>query len=587
MAWQPTLGAVHSAGLTAFRVWAPDARSLELETGGARHAMAREPDGCWSIRLPVGPGTLYRYAPNGDGPFPDPASRFQPEGVHGPSQVVSREFPWTDDAWANLPRERLVIYELHTGTFTPEGTFAAAAVRLPYLRDLGVTAVELMPVSAFPGQRNWGYDGVQPFAPAACYGAPEDMKAFVDRAHRLGLAVFLDVVYNHFGPDGAYQGAYSKHYYSDRHGSPWGEGINFDGPHADGVRRYVLENVRHWVGDFHLDGLRLDATHALIDLSPVHILADIARTARETGRPVHIIAEDDRNERRLLDPAPAGGYALDGVWADDFHHQIRVRLNGDRDGYFADFDGAAPSIARALADGWFYSGQRSESRGAPRGTDPAGIAKDRFVVCIQNHDQIGNRAFGDRLHHTVSEGAWRAASALLLLAPETPLLFMGQEWGASSPFQFFTDHYEELGKLVTAGRRREFSRFEAFAGPATRERIPDPQSAVTFERSKLDWSEIGREPHAGLLAYCRALLAIRAGLAEPLRPSALDANTILLEGAVTVVVRLEGAGDAVLPGEWSVKLASDPRIALQAGHVAFPGPGAAVFERSLREPVGA
>ncbi|MEZ5355936.1 MAG: malto-oligosyltrehalose trehalohydrolase [Bryobacteraceae bacterium] len=576
MSWQPATGAIHEGGVTRFRVWAPEAESIELMLEGeGPRAMERGADGYWSTAAAVGVGGRYRYRVNGEGPFPDPASRYQPLGVHGPSEIVDRAFPWTDGGWRGVARSRLVIYELHVGAFTAEGTFAAAAERLPYLRDLGVTAVELMPVADFPGERNWGYDGVSPFAPARCYGRPDELKRFVDRAHREGLAVFLDVVYNHFGPDGAYQGVYSKDYYSRRHRSPWGAGINYDGAGCEAVRRYAIENAQHWVEDFHMDGLRLDATHAILDDSAPHLLAELAEAVHGCGRLVHVFAEDDRNRRTLMTE-----YGLDGVWADDFHHHTRVRLAGDHDGYFADFDGRAESLARTLRDGWFYSGQHSEYRGGARGTSAEGLEKDRFVICIQNHDQIGNRAFGERLHHQVSDGAWRAASAMLLLAPETPLLFMGQEWGASSPFQYFTDHHEDLGRKVTAGRRREFQRFRAFADPALREKIPDPQSADTFLRSKLRWEELEQGPHASLVSYYRALLGVRRRLSAPLAPRVLDEDTIALEGDVTAVIRLAGAGAApVREADEAVLVASEDGIRAGKGRVLFPGPGAVVLGR--------
>jgi maltooligosyltrehalose trehalohydrolase len=572
--WQPSLGASFRGAVTVFRVWAPDAEAVDLvlerPDQPSVHPMVNYADGYFSIRVPhVAPGDLYRFRVDGRGPFPDPASRWQPQGVHGPSAVVDpAAYSWRDEQWTGIPLKDLVLYELHTGTFTPAGTFRAAEEKLPELVDLGVNAVELMPVADFAGNRNWGYDGVAPFAPARCYGTPDDLRHFVDAAHGLGLAVFIDVVYNHFGPDGAYQGAFSRHYFSQTHKSPWGDGINFDGPLSSPVRDYFIENALRWVHEYHADGLRFDATHAIVDDSPRHILASITSSVRASlagaSRHVHLIAEDVNNLALMLKPESQGGWELDALWSDDFHHQMRRALAGDHDGYFQDFDGSAASIAETVRKGWFYCGQHAPYFGGPRGTDPAGIAYPRFVCFIQNHDQIGNRAFGDRLNHKIDLAAYRAASALLLFLPETPLLFMGQEWAASTPFLYFTDHHPELGKLVTEGRRREFSRFTAFSGPASREAIPDPQQAMTFEKSRLLWEERGQEPHASVMRLYRDLLRLRRtdpafqtpGRSAELGVSALDEETLVLRResasgeAILAVIRLRGSG--------AVDLASHP-----------------------------
>lgn len=563
------LGAHPEEEGTRFRVWAPGARSVRvsLEAGravGSTVPLARGMDGRFEALVPrVRPGDLYRYFLDDHGPYPDPASRFQPQGLHGPSEVVDPEaFRWSDAAWTGVPLERLVLYELHVGTFTPAGTFAGAAERLPELRDLGVTAVELMPLGEFPGERNWGYDSGALFAPAHCYGAPDDLRRFVDRAHGLGLAVHLDVVYNHFGPDGAYATVLSPHFFSSRHESPWGKGINFDGPHADGVRAFFIENALHWLREYHFDGLRLDATHAIVDESPRHFLADLAAAVHGgiRDRTVLVIAEDVRNLTSLVTPAAGGGEGLDALWSDDFHHVTRRLLAGDHEGYYCDFEGTTPELARTMQQGWLYTGQRSEHFGGPRGTDPGGLAPIRFVFFLQNHDQVGNRALGSRLHHEIDPAAFRAATTLLTGAPQVPLLFMGQEWGASSPFRFFTDHPEPLGQLVTEGRRREFRHFSAFADPQARERIPDPQALETFHASRLDWAERDREPHASILRLHRALLRLRRE--EPawrwsdgsrFEVSAADGGTVLLRresgGAATLTVaRLNGSGTVRLPG---------------------------------------
>ena len=457
-------------------------------------------------------GDRYRLQRDDNAPWPDPCSRWQPDGVHGPSMLIDpAAFTWTDADWRGVPRHRLVIYELHVGTFTPEGTFAAAAERLADLVDLGITAVELMPVAAFPGARNWGYDGAALFAPSERYGHPDDLRALVDRAHALGLAVLLDVVYNHLGPDGAYLAAWMPTIFTDRHASPWGRGINLDGPGCAHVRRLICDNALHWLLEYHLDGLRLDATHALTDDSPEHILAQLARdvATHVEQQHVHLIAEDERNLDTLLHPLAQGGYGMTGVLADDFHHAVRRHLAGDHEAWFADFRGSTDEIAAAVRDGWVFTGQHASHYDGPRGTSPADLPVEASVICLQNHDQVGNRAHGDRLHHQIAEAAWLAATTLLLMAPETPMLFMGQEWAASSPFLFFTDHEATLGELVVEGRRREFVRFSTFNDPEVRERIPSPQAEWTWRKSVLDWEERTLPRHAHVLAETRALLAVR------------------------------------------------------------------------------
>jgi maltooligosyltrehalose trehalohydrolase len=566
MRWRPSLGAIPEAGGTRFRVLAPRASALEvrIERAGAIERTKMTPDGRGYHEAFVPgarPGDRYRIALDGQ-PFPDPASRFQPDGVHSASQIADPVmFRWTDAGWHGVPLARLVLYEVHVGTFTPEGTFAALAARLLALAELGATAIELMPVADFPGHRNWGYDGGALFAPARCYGTPDDLRRLIDRAHGLGLAMHLDVVYNHFGPDGAYAAAFNPDFFSTQHQSPWGAGINLDGPRSDLAREYFIENACHWIHEYHFDGLRLDATHAMVDESPRHFLAELADRVRGTvgGREVQLIAEDARNWAHMVRPESDRGWGLDAVWSDDFHHVTRRLLAGDDEGYFRDFAGTTEELAAALRAGWLFTGQRSAYAGRPRGTVPDGIPPARFVIFNQNHDQVGNRAFGERLHHQIEPAAYRAASTLLLMAPQTPLLFMGQEWAASTPFRFFTDHAEPLGAQVTAGRRLEFERFPSFSDPAVRQRIPDPQSARAFEDSRLDWNEREREGHAEVLRLFQALLALRhthAALAGGEGAShdaqALDADTIRLvrrsaEGAtLEVVVRLRGAGAVTL-----------------------------------------
>ncbi len=552
-----------------FRVWASAAQDITLQVdmadkGPERHvALRRIGDGMFEARVEgAGDGTRYRYLVNGQGPYPDPASRSQPAGVHGASEVVDwTRFAWHDARWRGVRFEDLVVYELHVGTFTRAGSFLDLLDRLPYLVRLGVTAIELMPVAAFPGRRNWGYDGAALFAPASQYGGPDDLRRLVDGAHRAGLAVLVDVVYTHLGPDGAYLSVFSPDFFSPHHKSPWGDGVNLDGPGSAMVRRFVADNALHWIHEYHVDGLRLDATHALADDSPRHVLAELAGTlhALDVGRPVHVIAEDERNLATIVRPASDGGWGLDGVWADDFHHEVHRLLTGEGEGYYVDYSGRAEDIAATIDRGWFYTGQRSEYAGRAKGSDTRDIDVRRFVFCLQNHDQVGNRAFGQRLSQLADLASCRAAAALLLVAPETPLLFMGEEWAASAPFLYFTDHEDGLGRLVTDGRRREFARFSAFSDSEALTRIPDPQAAATFEASRVDWDEVDREPHASMLRLYRALIALRQAEAvfaddEPgdtAWASALDEATVCVTRRVSgrrllLVARLAGAGRVTL-----------------------------------------
>ncbi|HEU4556662.1 MAG TPA: malto-oligosyltrehalose trehalohydrolase [Longimicrobium sp.] len=573
-----------------FRVWAPghEAVDVVLYGPGAEEIVPLSGDAeGWFVGQAegIGAGARYRYRLDGTDTFPDPASRSQPDGAHDPSEVVDPSaFEWTDEGWAGVPREELVIYELHVGTFTPEGTFDAATEKLDHLVSLGVTAVEPLPVATFPGSRNWGYDGVGLYAPDASYGGPEALRRFVDASHARGLAVILDVVYNHLGPEGNYLPAItSGRYFTERHHTPWGAAVNYDGGDAKPVREFVIHNALHWAHEYHVDGLRLDATHAIVDDSPTHVLADMAARVTESlgGRHFVFIAEDERNERNVVTPREQGGWGLDAVWADDFHHQVRRLIAGDHESYFADYAGTAPEIVRTLQKGWFYEGQESRNHAVPRGTPADGLPPAAFVHTIQNHDQVGNRAHGERLHHQVPLAKYRAAVALLLLSPYTPLLWMGQEWAASAPFLYFTDHPEELGKLVTEGRRKEFGKFSAFADPAVRERIPDPQAPETFERSKLDWMERERPPHAGILALHRALLHLRrthpalrtddrasfaaaalGGHALVLRRVGDDGRAVLLvaalgEGGVTVDLGALDETRAPAGGGWELYLSTE------------------------------
>ena len=564
--WIPSLGAIVGSNGTTFRVWAPDHERVDVVVEGVPRSLTRDPQGYWTGTVAdIGPGTLYQYRIDGDESrtFPDPASRYQPYGVHGPSQVIDPQaFAWTDAAWRPLTLDETVFYELHVGTFTPGGTFRAAIERLDDLRALGVSTIELMPVADFPGDRNWGYDGVALYAPARCYGSPDDLRALIDAAHARGLAVCLDVVYNHLGPDGAYATVFSAHYFTDRHSSPWGRGVNLDGPQCEHVRAFFIENALHWIGEYHVDALRLDATHALHDESSRHFLAELASAVHaHAPRPVLLIAEDSRNLVTLVQPLDRGGYGLDAVWADDFHHQARTHTAHDAESYYRDYTGCTEDLATTIEQGWFFTGQRSLHLGGLRGVDPSSASPQQFVICIQNHDQVGNRADGARLNHEIDPAAYRALSVLLLLCPETPLLFMGQEWAASTPFLFFTDHHEELGRQVTAGRREEFSAFAAFRDPMTRGHIPDPQEARTFERSRLCWNESGQSPHLEVRRLYQRLLALRRDMPRPARQQfsarALDEHTVALSLSPSrnarghlVIARLSGhAGDVTLQTE--------------------------------------
>lgn len=496
-------------GQTRFRVWTV-AQQVAVRIGDLDYPLEAQEDGFFEAVLPFGVGTRYRFVLDAQ-VVPDPYARFLPEGVHGEAEVVNPEaYLWQDDAWMGRPLSQCVFYELHIGTFTPEGTYRAAQEKLPYLRDLGITALQLMPLAAFDGRRGWGYDGVALYAPFAPYGRPEDLMAFVDAAHAHGLAVCLDAVYNHFGPAGNYLSDYHPNYFTERQ-SEWGAGLNFSEAQ---MRRYVLGSARMWLRDYHFDGLRLDATQSMWDDSVPHILQEMAAEVHKLG-PKLLLAEDYRNLPELMTE-----YGLDGVWVDDFHHEVRVSLTGERDGYYAPFSGGAQAVAHAINRGWVYEGQiwplpDERLPGNRRGKPALGVQSQQMVYFIQNHDQIGNRAIGDRMHHLpqVSAGQFRAASLLLLTLPTTPLLFMGQEWAASTPFPFFSDHAGELGQMVSEGRKREFAHFEGFQGDS----VLDPQAPDTFRLAQLDWAEANAGEHALTLRLYHRLLELRrtdAGLSD-------------------------------------------------------------------------
>lgn len=506
---------------TRFRLWAPGAARVEVEIGSeeglSRVAMSVEPNGWYEAVVPAAPaGTRYGYRIDGGLTVPDPASRSNPDDVHGRSAVVDPDaFDWCDAGWRGRPWEEAVIYELHIGTFTPEGTFAAALTKLDYLAELGITALEIMPVADFPGARNWGYDGVLPFAPDAAYGAPEDLKRLVEAAHAKHLMVFLDVVYNHFGPEGNYLHAYAPQFFNPRRQTPWGAAINFDGDGARVVRDFFIHNALYWIEEFGIDGLRLDAIHAIADTSQPDIVAELCTAVRDgpgRDRHVHIVLENDQNTSRYLARDPRGApRQASAQWNDDIHHALHVLVTGERDGYYADYaERALWYLGRCLAEGFAYQGEISAYRDhSARGTPSAHLPGTAFVSFTQTHDQIGNRAFGERIAQIADPNALRVAIACLLLAPAPPLLFMGEEFAAASPFLFFCDFEPELALAVTNGRRAEFGRFERFREPAVQDTIPDPNDPATFLASKLAWALVAQAPHAAWFALYRELLSLR------------------------------------------------------------------------------
>ena len=499
-----------------FHVWAPNARHVALrllrhgQTEPIELAMTPTAGGDFILTAEAAAGDRYFYLPDDHPPTPDPVSRLLPEGVHGPTEIVDpAAFRWTDQAWRGLALEDYILYELHLGTFSREGTCEGVIERLEYLRTLGVTAIELMPVAAFPGTHNWGYDGVSPYAVQASYGGPDALKRLVDAAHACSLAVVLDVVYNHLGNEGNYLRRFGP-YFTARHQTPWGEAINYDQEGCEGVRRYVEENALYWISEYHLDGLRLDAVQTMQDGSPRHILAEIQDSvqslAREVGRKVRIIAESDENDARLVRAQSQAGYGLDAFWSDDFHHAVHAYFTGERNGYYQDF-GEPQQLVRALNEGFAFQGEFFRFWQRPRGAPAAGIALPQHVICTQNHDQVGNRALGERLSQLVPCGVRKLTAALLLLSPHTPLLFMGQEYDEPAPFQFFTSYSDpELQKAVGEGRRREFKHFDG-------KDVPDPEDVQTFERSRLNWDfALHGNP---MLAWYRELIALRKRLVTP------------------------------------------------------------------------
>ena len=557
-----------------FRLWAPRCREVAVELEGLKPiVMEAEPDGYFSCcARSARIGMRYRFRlDRGDLALPDPASRFQPEGPHGPSTIVAPDgFAWSDQSWRGIPRERLVIYELHIGTFTQEGSWQAAARELPALAELGITCIEIMPVAEFSGRFGWGYDGVNLFAPTRLYGQPDDFRRFVDQAHALGIAVILDVVYNHFGPDGNYLKAFSAAYFTDRYANEWGEAINFDGADAGPVREFFLANAGYWIDEYHLDGLRLDATQQIFDRSEDHILAAIVRQVRQAaqGRITFVVAENERQEAHLLRPPEHGGYGLDALWNDDFHHSATVALTGHREAYYSDYRGRPGEFIAAAKYGFLYQGQRYQWQKKARGTPSLDLPADCFVVFLQNHDQIANSGGGRRCHALTSPGRLRAITAYFLLMPGIPMLFQGQEFGTSSPFFYFADHESELAGAVRDGRRAFLAQFPSLASEEMQELLTDPGDIGTFRGSVLDQGE--RQRNAAIHALHRDLLALRRE--DPVlgqRPVRVD-GAVLSDESWMLRFFDQGGADRLLivnlGGDFALDPAPEPLLAPVEGH---------------------
>ncbi len=578
--------------MVEFRVWAPYAGKVAVKVGENSYPMSRTGDhGWWSARVEsAGHGTEYGFLLDDDAKvYPDPRARWMPDGVHGMSRVYEpSDFKWTDGAWNAPPLASGVVYELHIGTFTAEGTFDSAIERLQYLAELGVTHVEIMPVAEFPGDFGWGYDGVALFAARHQYGGPDGLKRFVDACHAHGLAVVLDVVYNHFGPVGNYTGRFGP-YMTNRHHTPWGDAVNLEFEDSDEVRRFFCDNALMWMEEFHIDGLRLDAVHEYMDRSALNFMEQLATEVEHLsaalGRRLVLIAESDLNDPRVVRPREANGYGMDAQWSDDFHHALFAVLSRDDagKGYYADF-GSMKQLAKSLTDVFVYDGIYSHHRRKVHGRPVEQLSMHRFVGCIQNHDQVGNRATGDRLEHIVGVEAAKAALGLVLTAPFVPMLFQGEEFASSSPFQYFAHHEEEeMALAVSEGRKREFA---AFGWPP--ESIPDPESRETFERSKLRWSEIAEAGHADVLAWCRALIAYRRG-----SPSLNDGELghlqvefseegrwlVMDRGTVQVVLNLGEAGLERSVGVYSLDLASNTGVRVTGGSLFLPLASVAILSK--------
>jgi maltooligosyltrehalose trehalohydrolase len=572
--------------MTLRRVWAPAAERVDLVLLSDRCAMQRTVGGWHEAALSGATAAEdYRFSLDGGRPLADPRSPFQPHGTEGASRPVDvGSFVWHDDGWRAPPLAASVLYELHVGTFTTAGTFEAVLTRLDHLLDVGVTGIELMPIAEFPGERGWGYDGVFPWAPHHAYGGPPGLQRLVDGCHQRGLSVVIDVVYNHLGPSGNVLPAFGP-YLTGRYRTPWGEAVNFDGPGSSEVRRYFIDNARMWLRDYHADGLRLDAVHAIFDQSAVHVLEELAieveALAAQLGRPLSLIAESDLNDPRVVRRREVGGYGLDAQWDDDFHHAIHALLTGERTGYYADF-GGIDDLATALRHRFVYRGQYSPFRGRPHGRPADDVPATRFVGYAQNHDQVGNRATGERSAALMSRAGLHIAAALVCCAPFVPMLFQGEEWGATTPFQYFTDHTDpELGRAVTDDRRHEFADFGWQP-----EDVPDPQAEATWLASRLRWDERDGPEHAELLAWYRALLRLRrdrSDLTDPrdgeVTTDAASSTLVLRRGAVVVALHAaEGTARAGVPAGARPVLTWPPDdVRVADGHATFVGEGVAVL----------
>ncbi|MEA2517853.1 MAG: maltooligosyltrehalose trehalohydrolase [Actinomycetota bacterium] len=537
--------------MTEIRVWAPNATQVELVGNSGRVLLDAGAGGWFSGRHE---GEDYAFSLDGGDPRPDPRSAWQPHGVNGPSRVVDHTvFEWHDGSWTGFPLSAAIVYELHVGTFTPEGTFESAIGKLDHLVSIGVNAVELMPVAEFPGARGWGYDGVDLFAPHNAYGGPDGLKQLIDACHGLGIAVIQDVVYNHLGPAGNYLREFGP-YFTDRYGTPWGEAVNLDAHASTEVRDFLIENALSWLDEYHFDGLRLDAVHAIFDQSATHFLEELSTRVDELesrlGRTKWLIAESDLNDPRLVRSREAGGYGLDAQWSDDFHHALHALLTGETAGYYSDF-GTIADVAKALNEAFVYDGKHSAFRGRVHGRSAEGLEGHRFLGYLQTHDQVGNRAMGERSSALMSHELLKVGAALVLTSPFVPMLFQGEEWGATTPFLYFTDHEDvQLGRAVSEGRRREFAAFGWRPGE-----IPDPQNPETFERSKLDWSELDDPRHADLLEWHRQLIRLRHELPE-LSDGRMDrvrtsfdegAGWLLVQRGTVSVVCNFSAGERTVP----------------------------------------
>jgi maltooligosyltrehalose trehalohydrolase len=546
--WALDLGANVTYQGVRFRVWAPNVSSISLRVVGESNGilMTPEKDGYYTAFVThVGVGTRYFYLLNGNQPRPDPASRFQPEGVHGPSEVVDpTQFKWEDHDWKGIPLEEMIIYEIHTGTFTPEGTFEAIIPVLDYLRnELGITAIELMPVAQFPGERNWGYDGTYLYAPQNSYGGPKELKKLINACHQKGLAVILDVVYNHLGPEGNYLGDFGS-YFTDRYKTPWGPAINFDGPESDEVRKFIINNALYWMTEYHTDGLRIDAIHGIFDFSARHILFDmreaVHREAKRLDRNMVVIAESDLNDVRVIDPPKRGGYGLDAQWNDDFHHCLHTLLTGERNGYYQDF-GVFNQLIKALREGFVYSGQSSSYRKRRHGSSSKHLSPTKFVIFSQNHDQVGNRTKGDRFSTLVSFEALKLVAGIVLLSPNIPLLFMGEEYGEEAPFQYFVSHSDpELIEAVRKGRKEEFSAFQ------WEEEIPNPQDVSTFLRSKINLDLRHHEKNNTLLEFYQMLIKLRKEIPSLSHLNKKGVQIEAFEREKAILMKRQYGGDRVM-----------------------------------------